>query len=185
MDEQDDIQKPESSSDAMVSRRRALQIGAAASLGAAAWAGPSVGVLGTAPAYAATCSRGLICYSLPRENVNLGSPCGGFGEMPNVSLAPSTSNGITVDLTGRCLDGNDGVQITVDGSFAAATQCQVSVRVYLQGGGSFDVTRTVGPLAAGGGVLIPFPSYTDGELPNGSLFAEISVCCSDEPSCFA
>lgn len=62
---------------AAVSRRNALKAGAALGVGAAALAGPQIGVLGAVPAYAAHCSAGKF-YTLdfPGRNTNCGGNCG-------------------------------------------------------------------------------------------------------------
>ena len=59
---------------AAVSRRNALKAGAAVGVGAAAFAGPQIGILGAAPAYAAHCSPGKFTTT---DGDDRNTDCGG------------------------------------------------------------------------------------------------------------
>ncbi len=173
-----DIEKIQELGDVRMTRRRALQAGAAAGVTAAVVAGPQIGRLGSAPAYAQTCSQGLTCTSTPKESVNQGG--GNCGPAIAFNNADAFSgNGITATPTGECFDGVDGVNVTT-----TLDLCTVNVTFFAQSAPDTPInSTTVGPVdTSSGGAFIAYPNLPDGSVPSGK--AVITVCCSDEPSCF-
>lgn len=80
---------------AAVSRRNALKAGAALGVGAAAFAGPQIGILGAAPAYAAHCSPGKFTTEVSDDrNTDCGGSCAPYfrthGEILEVVVNGST-----------------------------------------------------------------------------------------------
>jgi len=108
--------------EASISRRKALKLGVATGVGAAAWGGPHIGVLGQAPAYAQACSiPAVIQESTTKRGVDCSAGCSPwFGlQTESVSL---TFQGVTFSVTvGGCAN---SMADWTDGS-PANTDCQV------------------------------------------------------------
>lgn len=157
-----------------MSRRNALKTGAALGVGAAVLAGPSIGILGSAPAYAQTCSRGKTCIERPKESTNNGAGnCVGSTAFNNLPTQ-ITENGISVNFGGSCFNGSDTATVTSTLRF-----CQICVVLYEQ---RSPTVRTSYCTAVSESDVLTLPSIPDGNNP--SLKADVSVCCSDERSCF-
>ena len=105
-----------------ISRRNALKAGIATGVGAAAFAGPQIGMLGTAPAYAQICSKPIVTSEFDGGSINNGSSCGGAAEMN------FTING-TINTQNLTIPGNLDIDGTtnLDG-FASAGNSSVTVR---------------------------------------------------------
>jgi len=104
-----------------ISRRNALKAGAAVGVGAAAFAGPQIGVLGAAPAYAQTCSIAPVTVLGEDRNVSCTSNCTTVFE-----LLPET---VTVTFAGQTFDVTtegcaDSDALWVDGS-PSTIDCEV------------------------------------------------------------
>ena len=87
-------QQPQALRDRSMTRRRALQAGVATGVGAAAFAGPQIGMLGQVPAYAQTCSKGVATAEGTTRNVTCQSSCAPYfflqTESVSVTFGPST-----------------------------------------------------------------------------------------------
>lgn len=162
--------------EARISRRTALKAAAAAGVGAAAFAGPQIGVLGSSPAYgqAGVCSKPISTLTTTLGSLNNGAgQCGGFARI-NQAYRPGdvTQNGIRAQWNEEGCLGSSDVTIT-----SALNWCTVTVTV----AGSGNSVSSTGPFAAGGTVAVPFPTVLDGEIPNGN--ANLVVNCSDDIDC--
>lgn len=123
---------------AAVSRRNALKAGAALGVGAAAFAGPQIGVLGQAPAYAMTCSIPPVTAAGPDRNTNGSCSPILFLQSDTVSV---TFNGqtYTYGIAG-CSDTDAGWTIP---TLPSTVDCEVRV-IPIDGNGD-DVTSIVVP----------------------------------------
>lgn len=108
---------------AAVSRRNALKAGAALGVGAAAFAGPQIGVLGAAPAYAQTCSIAPVTVSGIEENVACTNACAPYFDLQTETVSV-TFAGQTFDYTVSGCSNTDAAW--VDGS-PATIDCEVRV----------------------------------------------------------
>ncbi len=108
-----------------ISRRNALKAAAAVGVGAAAFAGPQIGVLGAAPAYAAHCSPGKFTTT---DGEDRNTDCGG-GCQPHFRThgATLTQGGITATIPNAVC--TDVVTPTITG-IPAGTTCQVQLGIY-------------------------------------------------------
>ena len=85
---------------AAISRRKALKAATAVGVGAVAWGGPQIGVLGTAPAYAAHCSDGKFRSTLTADrNVDCGGNCGSDTFRLHGQSVSVDYNGTTISAT--------------------------------------------------------------------------------------
>ena len=82
---------------ASISRRNALKAGVATGVGAAAFAGPQIGMLGMTPAYAQNCSPGKFQSTLsPDRNVDCGGGCGNNTFRLHGQTVELVYNGVTI-----------------------------------------------------------------------------------------
>lgn len=122
---------------ASISRRNALKVAAAAGVGAAAFAGPKFGPLGTAPAYAVGCSKSDITNTLSGGFAAGGSGCStvrlnqtGGDEMVQVGNVT-----VTWDISSSyCPD--DGLPFLYNGSATnPGVDCVLTIKVNATGDG--------------------------------------------------
>ena len=161
-----------------LSRRNALKAGAAVGIGVAAWSGPQIGQLGSAPAYAGVCSPGEKDCVSDQQNVSWGN-CGN----PQIAyIHPLTgsltvlNNTINVSTVAGCSNGAASVTAT---GIPTGVTCEPSVYFFLMSNGATVGTPWVGTPGTGGTV-----SWTVPSLPKtnpASAFYIFSMCCSSDP----
>lgn len=179
--------------DPKINRRRAIQAAAALGVGAAAWTGPRVGLLGATPAYAGTCSAGelgsavLTPTALASDNTVCGnaSPAGNnnnyrlFAASPNPANVILSSGTLGVSIVGTCTTGPGGA--TPIGATIPTTSggAQVRCAISLWEGATNLLAIAVGD----SGQTVFLPEVTRGDV-NGDPSApnlRLVVLCSDDP----
>lgn len=179
---------------ARISRRRALQIGAAGGVGAAVWAGPLITRTGLTPAYAQACTAPVNTYTIGGDRntaCNCGSnpnkyasykdlnAAGSLGGFPGtVTFRSGSCAGALVSDAGECppTDGNAGacIQPTNPNLY-----CKLQVEVFLQSTGALINTVYSGIVQGSDWVGLP-------QVPcqgQGSIFVRVKVVCSEQQQC--
>lgn len=117
--------------EARLSRRNALKAAAAAGVGVMALAGPQVGVLGTAPAYAVGCSKSDSGTAVGSVNCG-GSNCASGEVRLNQSNAPTVLQVGDVTITLASLNNqctNSALPITYSNGTGAGVSCSAVISV--------------------------------------------------------
>lgn len=169
---------------ARISRRNALKAGAALGVGAAAFAGPQIGVLGTTPAYAAACSQPWVVVGQAGcTNTSCPAECN-QGTAKFVSYKAQTvtgSNGATANATAGC-GGTATATITAP---STTGQCRVRVKAYqgnpqcVANGAAGLLSEVVSASVAGGTsgtVVVPAASCA----PASNVFYNLILECNGD-----
>ncbi len=173
-----------SRSRSVMNRRTALKAGVAAGVGAAAFAGPQVGIFGAAPAYAGTCSPGELTSDSDTNNTN--ASCGDYlsyqyhpFNVAGVGTFNAPTNAAGVNLTPfACSD--VGVYMKAP-TIPAGTACQLTITA----GG----LPALGPVALTSGAIYgPLPALlktsAGGSYPSNSQVTITVECSTDPADCF-
>jgi len=157
-----------------IDRRRMLQAGAAAGVGAVAWVSPSITNIGMAPAMAQNGTGGTVTLTNQRGlQVTGNDPCNNWGQ---ASSQPKTftvqgNNKVTVniDTGGICIDGSAGTGFTSITAQPANFTCSITgISVSCNGGGSGPTSGTTSyPV---GTTTVSIPTCPVGTGPNSFVF---------------
>lgn len=166
-----------------ISRRNALKAGAALGIGAAALAGPQIGMLGSTPAYAAACSQPwLTVGEAGCSSTSCPSACD-VGLFKFVSYKAQTVTGGGASATANA--GCGGVATATITAPTSTGQCRVRVKLY-QGnpeckadGTAGLLTEVVSASVAGGGVgTVTVPAA--GCAPASNVFYNLILECNGD-----
>lgn len=176
-----------------ISRRNALKAGVATGVGAAAFAGPQIGMLGMTPAYAAACSQPFVTVAIGDcRNTSCPNACDVAG-VKNVSYSADSvsGGGASATTVGGC--GNAGsATLTAP---ASTGQCRLRIDVYsknpacaagLGAAGSDFVTSAFSSSIAGGSSgSVTLPSVVCASFGVSSIFYRMTIECSgdDDVNC--
>jgi hypothetical protein len=116
--------------DSTISRRRALQAGVAAGVGAIAWTGPTITSMGGTPAYAAGCTGFTVNEFAENRNTNQGG-CANKNFRYQDDSGITLPAGYTWDWTTLECPGN-----TVNFDYPDGITCSVDIYLYRSTGGA-------------------------------------------------
>lgn len=164
-------------SSSSISRRNALKTGAALGVGAAAFAGPQIGILGAAPAYAAHCSPGKFdTIDGDDRNVDCGGGCQPHFRTHGEKL---TQNGITATIPDKVCT---NIVTPLISGIPGGTTCEVQLGIYENNPADAEFFTLPAPTLerdlTGGGTPVPGTSYYS---CNSRVFLRL-VCGPDD--CF-
>lgn len=149
--------------EARLSRRRALKAGVAAGVGAAAFAGPQISVLGSTPAYAAHCSPNKFTTSDgPDRNVDCGGACANNAFRLHGTDLQATVDGslVMASVADKVCAGDAVPSIT---GIPSGFECQVSAVIF-------------GGPNAGDSFPLPNANFNQGTYPCSSRYLLRLTC---------